>query len=229
MGKKFRMFRSRLLVSMVFGCLAATLPSVSQGGSGKPTGGKTSVTASFREPGLGLDADRVDSDGKGTYVDKQDRVKAYIQSGAHDADFVLDLITTKGVRELYVNFGDCVAEPCTPPFAQDTVFFNTVLQTRRADLLGMPLGPAAARLEFGFWAPDETGENTEWVVRFDPLNTTTDCESSTAAITRLDASTWVIEADLNDVACLQHRQGSTFIWEPRGKYRMPLQVTVKLK
>lgn len=218
----------RLCGLVVLGRLVLLGSALAQGGV-KPRGGTTPATATFREPALGFDGDRVDSDGKGTYINKVDRAKVYLQSGAHYADFVLDLVTTKGVRELFVDFGDCAAAPCSPPFAQDTVFYNTVLQTRRANLPAMEVGETtAARLHLGFWAPDETGENVAWAVRFDPLDTSTGCEdSSTVALTRVDASTWVIEADLNDVACLAALRNS--LWELRGKYRLPLQVTVKLK
>ncbi len=203
----------------------------------KPSGGQFPVTAEFREPPLGVDDDRIDSDGGGIYDDGVERVSATIQSGAHRADFVLNVTNSKGVRRLFVRFDalDCIPlGTCSPPFVSDTVFFNAVMQTRAANLPSLPLGvPTRQRLQFGFSAPDPNQNNQKvaWFVFFDPEDATTACRSSFVWVTKTaqNPDVWVIEADSADEACLSVQVGNSQQKAARGKFHMPFQVTVRKK
>ncbi len=228
-----KLWLSALVSALAAGLILATAGTAAAGK--KPTAGKSPVTAEFREPPLGGDGDRIDSDGGGIYDDGVNGVKAYIQPDSQLADFFLDLITTKGARELFVDFGDCVTPgTCSPPFLSDTVFYNTQLQTRAVNLPGLPLGvPTQARLHLNFWAPDPqlNFQNRGWFLRFDPEDQGTSCRSSFVTVTKTSANpdVWVIEADADDEACLGAHGLKKIPAQQRGKYHLPFQVTVRAK
>jgi len=226
------MVGKRLWVFSVVAFLGFAFLGFAQKG-GKPSGGTTPVTADFRAPGLGLDGDRIDGDGLGTYVDGQDKVSATIESGAHLADFRLILSMTHhpGRRELFLDFGDCATPgQCNPPFSQGRVSGNTMMRTLAANLPGMNVGESAAvrlRVEFDEVDPAD-GQSKHWFLRFDPLDFDTNCQGSTVLISRLDTSSWVVYSNGSDVACLLVQPG-IMVKEVRGRFRHPFQVTVRTK
>lgn len=200
-------------------CLVLVAPGKGYGQSTKPKGGVVPMTAAFRDS-LSAPTDRIKSDGLGVYIDGVQKVKAFIESGGHLADFHVWLGNTKGVRRLFLDFSGCAPPDCSAPFAQGLVFHNTAMRTRKANLPGMAIGaapvPAIFRLEFD--APDPaTGEVKHWFLRFDPEDTDTDCQGSTVAISRPAADTWVIEADELDSACLLSQENTLTKDSPRQR------------
>lgn len=200
----------------------------------KPKGGTTPVTATFRDD-LST-PDRIVSDGLGPYVNGASRVKAYLQSGAHFSDFVLNLTNTKGDRRLTLDFRTCTSAPtdCSPPFPLASLWHNTVMQTRAANLPLIEVGnTVTGKLEVAFSAADPLdGADNHWLLQFsaetEPL-----CPngSDLIHITRTASDTWLITAGATTMACLTSRDvgGAGTTRSYRGNYQMPFQVIVKLK
>lgn len=227
---------SRQQVTMLLMLVLVVVPLVIAG-----KGGGTAVTAEFREPALGGDGDRIDSDGGGPYVDGRDRVSATIQNDQHRSDFVLNI--ERSPRLLFFEFK---AEDCTlldangipacgtVPFPAGTVN-KLVMQTRQGDLAQMaPNTPKDVKLHIWFQAPDPAQGNKAvgWFVRFDPDDKDSravGCNSSPITITRTSASAergvWEIAASATDEACLLVQADRTK--QLRGRFRMPFHVTVR--
>lgn len=206
--------------------LAVAMPALAQKGKGKGGGGgkggePIAVTATFRDfPGdnvVPVSPDRITSDcrtGNCPY-------DAQIGSKGR---FVLS--TDSGVRPLFLDFTDCALASCTPPFDQGFTSGEAFMRTLPGiDLREMPVDGTRGDLRLKLAFRDAAGNG--WFVLFDPF--AADCEgTSSIAVSRPSADSWVIEAGESDVACLVRvlRGNKT---EFSGRHRMPFQVTVRKK
>lgn len=208
---------------VVLGTLAWIAAQIPLWAAGKP-GGTLSATVAFREPGLGGDGDRVDSDGLGTYVDGKDKVSVKIDSDAHNNDIVMNLERTRGARNLFLDLTDCAESSCDQrPFDKELLWDKTNMQTRAARLLDFEVGgtqPVRLWVKF-YW------NGAGWWLRLDAEDRETDCLSHNATATRTAQDEWVISAGTEQVACLLTLTGDGK--EARGKFHIPLQFIVRLK
>jgi hypothetical protein len=210
---------------MVFAVATLVISLEGAGAAPKGGGGGTlSAAVEFRAPGGGLDGDRVDSDGRGAYVDGRDKVSVKIDSSAHNNDVVMNLERTRGARSIFVDLTGCAEGTCDErPFDRELLWENTNIQTRAARLLDFPVGSTRpVRLWVKFYV-----QSTGWWLRLDAEDRETDCVSHNATATRTASDSWVISAGEGQVACLLTLTGDGKV--ARGTFLIPLEFTVRLK
>ena len=173
--------------------------------------------------------DRIMSDGGGSYIHGVNGVRAVFDASG-DADLDTQPAGSRGNRTLFLDFTDPVTAQSSPPFT--TQFVTAFLSTSAAQtlegnpitnrLLGMNVGQIAlTNLNINFNTP-----GLGWFIRFNPTYT----GATKVLVTRIALDTWVIEADANAVAkLLSYPTKGKFVMTDRGNYRMPCEVTVKLK
>ncbi len=245
--KNSREFKKSFLSTLLPGCLAlmvigsmlmspkATLANPRDengnhshgggGGGGDGTGGKIAVAVTF----LAIPAiPRFRSDGGFLYIDKVDKVSAYL--GSANGNFIMGL-GTKGnqppIRTLLMDFSDCIGFPCMPPFQIGVNSGPMNFMTSGIDLRVMSVGETRDDLNLKIAIDLSNSGEGVWQLFFDPSDARC-IGSSTITVTRMDADTWAIEAGLNDVACLAKQGGGgEFLFS--GLYRMPFKVIVQRK
>jgi len=174
--------------------------------------------------------DRIMSDGGGSYINGVGGVRAvFVALG----NAVLDTqpAGSRGNRTLFLDFTDPVltTQP-SPPFP--TQFVTAFLSTSAAqtlegtpitnNLMGMDVGQIAqANLNINFNTP-----GLGWFIRFDPNS-----GAAKVLVTRTGEDTWIIEAaGANAIAKLfSYPTKGKFVLTDHGNFRMPCELTVKLK
>jgi hypothetical protein len=240
-----------LLVSGVFGALivgcdrgpsAPISPSVNTSSSGIDAlgakGGKPTsqpATALFRCPGSACSsADGIQADGFDA---------PYASADGAQLDTVSEFsLRPVGARGIVLDFRNVLA-PCasncqknfetlTVTSAQSTIFHTNVINPNTGDLadnglLSIPVGATwPSRLKLGFNTPNASGTDVAWAVRYNP----TDYPGSDLLhITRIDATSWDVEASPADramlVSFISRRQGNV----NEGLYSMPFKVRVTVQ
>jgi len=171
--------------------------------------------------------DRIMSDGGGSYIHGVNGVYAVFDVSG-DADLNTQ---SRCTRTLFLDFTDPLTTQPSPPFG--TGFVNAFLSTSAAQtlegnpitnrLLGMNVGQIAlTNLNLNFSAA-----GLGWFIRFNPANYS---GTTKVLVTRTGQDTWIIEADANAVAkLLSYPTKGKFVMTDRGNYRLPCELTVKLK
>jgi len=253
-----RTLMSSLILAGALACLALTGSADHKPGHGGGGGGSSSLKATFQDAGfnnLTVAPDRIGSDcGLGDldatscpYVQGQANVSAGFGG---NGNFILEV--NSGTRDIYFNFTDCVMAPCPPDeprflSAGDVeAEVGTQLGTR-ARLLVVGLGSLAvgqsAALNAEFLLSKHVdrvdGEEEVWWVTFrsNPREVCIDNSGEGEPVvfsgplmgTRVDATTWVVEAGPTNVACL-HSQAAKpkgdGTEEFHGAYLMPFKLTI---
>ena len=174
--------------------------------------------------------DRIQSDGRGAYVDHQDGIDHSI---AGDGTYVLDVNTDgpKGTRGVVFDFRDCSAPigECKPPFSIPTRVAVTKLGTdNRVGGLTAPVSDLKAQwIIFSTVDPVDAIDKV-WFVRFQTFDPGHPCAGSSGILARHpNANTWEVEAEPGDIACLQAEslQCPKCPREYHGKYHLPFKIS----
>lgn len=196
----------------------------------------TPVCVSFRDDAFSdkLMSDGEDRDNDGlvdTYCQDKKR-KTYAHIGRRRGQFRLITNTSNKAgagRTGFIDFSDCLDTSCTPPFASgfpESVDFNTA---QTLDLYTMPVGTSATvamRVRFYLLDP---GDEDLWEIGFGDVHPPNpiDCtDGDPVVVTRVDASTWTIEATVQE-ACLDAWDFNGAVTN-HGHFTFPFELTITL-
>ena len=205
------------------------------GGGGGDSGGKIAVAVTFRDfqGGVGVDPDRIMSDCfncittcdcQSPYIEKADRVGAILGSAKGNLVMGLGKANKPAIRTLFLDFSDCIEEPCSPIF-QNGFVGSLNLFTSGVDLREMFVGEVRGDLNLKIAIDQSSIGEGLWQLFFNPSDDRC-LGSSTVMVTRSDADTWEIEAGPTDNACLaEHGGGGNLIFS--GLYHMPFKIIVR--
>jgi len=242
--------KTRLIGLMVLlGCLAlATGGYAEKGGKGGGGGGSSApLQATFRDAGfnnLTVAPDRIGSDcqlgdldpASCPYVAGQESVTMGFSG---NGNFQLEV--REETRDIYLNFTDCVASPCSPSFLPSGEVEALVGTERgfraKLDIFGLGSVPVEgsamlnADLLFARLVDLEDGEGEVWWVtyRSNPPEVCPGGSSGPVMASHPNANTWVIETGGTNVGCLHSmapRPAGDGSEEFHGAYVMPFKLTI---
>lgn len=249
---KTRTLTGTLALAGVLICLASSNPAWGQKG-GKSGGGTIPLVGVFRDAGANFvvdNPDRISSDCQlgdtadpgCPYVNGEPGIDAELK-----AEIVLDVNSdgSLGTRGITVDFSDCVAGPCTPPFIERIVgdrttdggqFVKLTVKDAGTVGVGQTLSRNATMIIAQVIDPAD-GEKETWYVEFrdlsgDASHPCVDAGSGPLVVSHPDANTWVVEASTTNLACLHstaHKPAGDGSRELHGTYRMPFRLTLTRK
>ncbi len=193
--------------------------------------------ALFRCPGAACTA------ADGIQADGSDASYASVDGAQMDTVSEFSLRPT-GTRGIVLDFQNMLAPPCSASCQKDfatltitaahsSVFHTNVVNPSTGDLaanglLTIPIGATwPSRLRVGFTTINASGTSVSWAVRYNP----TDYPGSDLLhVTRIDATSWDVEASATDrarlVSFISKRQGGNI---DEGVYSMPFRVRVTVQ
>ena len=150
-----------------------------------------------------------------------------------------------GTRGVTVNFSDCVASPCSPPFTERIVGNRTTeggnaVSLTVKDVGKVGVGPTLSRDEtwiIGRVIDPADGETEVWFIDFRDFSAAPDhiCHGSGSGplvVSHPDRDTWVVEASATNLACLRSeaaKPGGDGSEELHGTSRLPFRLTLTRK
>lgn len=241
------MIKSTRLILLLAGVLTAALAGSAGHKPGHGSGGGTALRATFRDAGfniLTVAADRIASDcrlgdldpASCPYVSGQESVTMGFSG---NGNFQLEV--KKASRDIYLNFTDCVASPCSPSFLPSGEVEALVGTERgfraKLDVIGvgnLAVGGSAmlnADLLLARPVDLDDGEEEVWWVTFRsaPPAVCPAGSSGPVMASRPDANTWIIEVGSTNIGCLHSmapRPAGDGSEEFHGAYLMPFRLTL---
>ena len=239
----------RVAVAVALLGLALSIPAwAEKGGKGGGGGGSSApLQATFRDAGfnnLTIAPDRIGSDCR---LGDLDPASCPYVSGpgsvtmgfSGNGNFQLEV--RKETRDIYLNFTDCVASPCSPSFLPSGEVEALVGTERgfraKLDVFGLgnlPVDGSAmlnADLLFARLVDLDDGEEEVWWVTFRsaPPAVCPAGSSGPVLAERTGANTWVITAGSTNIGCLHSmapRPNGDGSEEFHGAYIMPFRLTI---